>query len=239
MSVSVSLDHDDPLFHDDDTARERMEAERWPDGVVCPHCCGVPGEAERLVGAAGAFLCGSCGGQFTVLSDTVMEHSQVPPHRWARMAYLLGPDPRRPHGSPLLRLLTRRDRDPQLRLVVDGHRLRPAIVQPGVYRFNVPADAEELRLLSRSVVPAECDPGAIDQRRLGVCVLKFVLESEKEREEWMSDHPALETGFHPAESGHRWTTGDAVLPADMQRRFAGGFHLDVHLASTPLDYISC
>ena len=28
----------DPMFHDEDKAREALEAELWPDGPVCRHC---------------------------------------------------------------------------------------------------------------------------------------------------------------------------------------------------------
>ena len=27
-----------PEFHDEDKAREALEALRWPDGPICPHC---------------------------------------------------------------------------------------------------------------------------------------------------------------------------------------------------------
>jgi Transposase zinc-ribbon domain len=28
----------DPIFHDEDKAREHLEAIRWPNGPYCPHC---------------------------------------------------------------------------------------------------------------------------------------------------------------------------------------------------------
>ena len=28
----------DPIFHDEDKAREHLEAMRWPNGPWCPHC---------------------------------------------------------------------------------------------------------------------------------------------------------------------------------------------------------
>ena len=28
----------DPMFQDEDKAREALEAVRWPDGPICPHC---------------------------------------------------------------------------------------------------------------------------------------------------------------------------------------------------------
>ena len=41
---------DAPIFRDDDAAREHLEAVRWPNGPVCPHC-GVQ-EFTRLEGEA-------------------------------------------------------------------------------------------------------------------------------------------------------------------------------------------
>ena len=38
----------EPQFRDEDAAREWLEAKRWPDGAVCPHC-GLVGEAYRIV----------------------------------------------------------------------------------------------------------------------------------------------------------------------------------------------
>ena len=38
----------EPHFTDKDKAREYLEAMRWPEGPVCPHC-GVIGEAGWIV----------------------------------------------------------------------------------------------------------------------------------------------------------------------------------------------
>ena len=34
----MTFDLSDPTFHDEDKAREHIEASRWPDGVNCQHC---------------------------------------------------------------------------------------------------------------------------------------------------------------------------------------------------------
>jgi hypothetical protein len=42
-----------PRFTDDDAARDHLEAIRWPNGAVCPHCGGTerntrsPGPTHR------------------------------------------------------------------------------------------------------------------------------------------------------------------------------------------------
>lgn len=56
-----------------------MEAQRWADGVFCPHCGGKD-KCKRLEGAKhrpGLFQCGDCRQQFTVTVGTVFERSKV------------------------------------------------------------------------------------------------------------------------------------------------------------------
>ncbi|MEQ8397891.1 IS1595 family transposase [Thalassobaculum sp.] len=86
-------DLQNPIFHDDDEARAFMEAERWPNGAVCPHC----GEAEnvrKMEGKshrAGLYQCGrsSCRKQFTVTVGTVFERSKIGLSKWLMASYLL------------------------------------------------------------------------------------------------------------------------------------------------------
>ena len=65
---------DNPIFHDDNAARAYMEAQRWAQGVVCPHCGGTE-KCKRLEGAKhrpGLFQCGDCRQQFTVTVGTFL-----------------------------------------------------------------------------------------------------------------------------------------------------------------------
>ncbi len=39
-------DLSNPIYHDADQAREHLEAIRWPDGPICPHCGVVDNAAE-------------------------------------------------------------------------------------------------------------------------------------------------------------------------------------------------
>jgi len=86
-----------PHFQSAESAREYLEAIRWPDGPACPHC-GVVGDAYRLAGKggekgsrarAGLLKCGSCRKQFSVTVGTVFERSKIPLHKWLLAAYLL------------------------------------------------------------------------------------------------------------------------------------------------------
>ena len=74
----------DPLFHDEDRAREALEAVRWPDGPVCPHCGNSDQEKLALIEGQkkshrpGLRYCVECKGQFTVTVGTVFERSKIP-----------------------------------------------------------------------------------------------------------------------------------------------------------------
>jgi transposase-like protein len=80
-----------PHFQNDDKAREYLEAIRWPNGAVCPHC-GVVGDHYRLEGEAhrkGLLKCKDCRKQFSVTVGTVFERSKIPLSKWLMAAYLL------------------------------------------------------------------------------------------------------------------------------------------------------
>jgi hypothetical protein len=62
----------DPIFHDEDKAREHLEAMRWPNGPWCPHCGSE--NVKRLEGKSytpGALYCRDCRKKFTVAVGTL------------------------------------------------------------------------------------------------------------------------------------------------------------------------
>ncbi len=78
-------------FNDDNAAREHLEALRWPQGPVCPHCGGADRQS-RLEGKAhrpGVLFCGHCRQQYTVTVGTVFERSKIPLHKWVLATHLL------------------------------------------------------------------------------------------------------------------------------------------------------
>ena len=87
-------------FSDEDKAREFLEAIRWPDGPVCPHC-GVIGNAYRLEPKPpkeggkgkhvrkGVWKCGGCREQFTVTVGTIFADSHIPLSKWLLAYHLL------------------------------------------------------------------------------------------------------------------------------------------------------
>ena len=80
-------------FHDEDAAREALEAVRWPDGPVCPHCGNLDQDnitkGKGKVHRAGLYYCAACNGQFTVTVGTVMERSKIPLSKWFAGIYLM------------------------------------------------------------------------------------------------------------------------------------------------------
>jgi transposase-like protein len=85
----------DAMFQDEDKAREALEALRWPDGPICPHCGNsdqekiAKVEGKKQSHRPGLYYCNECKGQFTVTVGTVFERSKIPLTKWWLAAYLL------------------------------------------------------------------------------------------------------------------------------------------------------
>jgi transposase-like protein len=81
-----------PQFQDASKAREYLEALRWPNGPVCPHCGSVNEKHLALVGKqyrAGLFKCADCYEQFTVTVGTVFERSKIALNVWLQAVHLM------------------------------------------------------------------------------------------------------------------------------------------------------
>src|SRR4051812_16409197 len=71
-------------------ARQHIEAIRWPNGPVCPHCGSI--NVYRMGGKTirdGLLACRDCKGHFTVTVGTVMEDSHLPLSTWVRAFHLM------------------------------------------------------------------------------------------------------------------------------------------------------
>lgn len=83
-------------FGTDEAARAYLEAVRWPNGPVCPHCDNkdekpiYPIAANPAKGIrAGLRQCAKCEGTFTVTVGTIFEKSHIPLRKWLIAWYLL------------------------------------------------------------------------------------------------------------------------------------------------------
>lgn len=76
-------------FHDDDAARECLEAILWPDGPVCPHCGSV--DHAYKTKRTGVYRCAEkeCRKDFTVTMRTVMERSKIALHKWMQGFHMM------------------------------------------------------------------------------------------------------------------------------------------------------
>lgn len=115
----------EPHFQDEDKAREYLEAMRWPEGPICPHC-GLLGEAYRIVrkekskeqvlemlrarkrirkAQKGLWKCKGCKKQFTVTVKTIFEDSHIPLHKWLLAIHLMTASKKGMSAHQLMRML--------------------------------------------------------------------------------------------------------------------------------------
>lgn len=96
-------------YRDEDAAREALEAIRWPDGPVCPHCGNLDQEkiakGQGKAIRAGLYYCAACNGQFTVTVGTVMERSKIPLSKWLMAMHLMASSKKGMSAHQLHRML--------------------------------------------------------------------------------------------------------------------------------------
>lgn len=100
-------DLQNPIYNDDDKAREHLEALRWPDGAICPHC-GVVGNAAQLGGKStrkGVYKCRDCRKPFSVTVGTLFERSHISLSKWLLAVHLLSSSKKGMSAHQLHRML--------------------------------------------------------------------------------------------------------------------------------------
>src|SRR5258705_2110003 len=106
--ATKKVDLRNPIFHDDDAAREHLERVLWPQGPVCPRC-GVMGERiTKLQGKStrpGVYKCKDCRKPFSVTVGTVMERSHIPLSKWVLAAQLMASSKKSMSAHQLHRML--------------------------------------------------------------------------------------------------------------------------------------
>lgn len=107
----MTAEAQNPIFNDEDKAREALEAVRWPNGPICPHCGNVEQdkiakvEGKKHSHRPGLYYCNECKGQFTVTVGTVFERSKVPLTKWWLATHLLNSSKKGMSAHQIHRLL--------------------------------------------------------------------------------------------------------------------------------------
>ena len=101
----MTCDLANPIFIDEANATEHMEADRWPNGVNCPHCGSL--NVHKMAGKtqAGMFLCNDCREKFTVRTGTIFERSHIPLHKWLLATHLMAASKKGMSALQLSRML--------------------------------------------------------------------------------------------------------------------------------------
>jgi hypothetical protein len=107
--------------------------------------------------------------------------------------------------------------DPDLRVFAD-RQLLPLDADRRHYRVRLPSEARNVRIVTRSWIPAYMRPAEDDHRRLGVAIARVWVDHR----EVSLDSPTLSTGWHDPEPKWRWTDGQAGLALSGVRELAFG-----------------
>jgi transposase-like protein len=105
----AKADIQNAVFTDENEARKALEAVRWPDGPVCPHCGNLDQEkiakGQGNASRPGLYYCAACNGQFTVTVGTLMERSKIPLTKWLFAMHLMGASKKGMSALQLQRML--------------------------------------------------------------------------------------------------------------------------------------
>jgi transposase-like protein len=89
----VAMKLNDPIYSDENKAREHLEMLSWPNGPFCPHCGNTdPERLTKLKGKStrpGVYKCKECRKPFSVTVGTVMERSKIPLGKWLLAMHLI------------------------------------------------------------------------------------------------------------------------------------------------------
>jgi len=100
---------DSPIFTDAEKARIHLEAQRWPNGPVCPHCGNAdPARITAMQGKAhrpGLYNCKECREQFSVTVGTVFERSKIALNKWLLATFLFASSKKGMSAHQLHRML--------------------------------------------------------------------------------------------------------------------------------------
>jgi transposase-like protein len=96
-----------PIFLDEELARQHLEALRWANGRSCPHCGTLDesGYVESKNHKAGLYHCNACAKTFTVTVGTLFERSHIPLNKWLMAFHLFAASKKGMSAKQLERML--------------------------------------------------------------------------------------------------------------------------------------
>ena len=120
------------------------------------------------------------------------------------------------------------DNNPGLHLLADGATIAPDFTRDGLYRFTLRRRPLDLRIASRSAIPATSGLGP-DIRRLGIGLREITIAQHGHTRRLGPEDPAFANGFHNADpaEGLRWTRGTATLDPRHLRLARGPLRLQI------------
>jgi hypothetical protein len=123
--------------------------------------------------------------------------------------------------------------DADLHLLVDGQRVDAAKREGRLYSFRLPANAADVRIVSRDAVPAELGL-ARDFRSLGVALRWIELLHGPDLTRIEAGDDRLADGFHlyEPEGDLRWTNGDAGFPLALPAGSGAAVDVVLYIAAT-------
>ena len=89
-------------YPDEKSAIDFLEAERWPDRVICPRC---KSDYTSPIKNRNRHSCNGCRTQFSVRTGSIFEHSKIPLRKWIYAMYLFHTARKGTSGAQLAREL--------------------------------------------------------------------------------------------------------------------------------------
>ncbi len=135
-----SLPEFQKLFPDDAACAAYLEAARWREGFVCPHC-GTAGEPFRFEARPGVLRCRKCRKDIGLTAGTVMERTHTPLSTWFWAAYLVTSLSPGMSAVQFQRQLGLSRYETAFQIL---HKLRAGMVRPDADRIGRPGDHVEV-----------------------------------------------------------------------------------------------
>lgn len=133
-------------------ARKYLEALRWANGIVCPHCQSkasyklTPKKDSKSSVRDGVYKCKKCRKQFTVTVGTIFSGSHIPLNKWLIAVYLIGSSKKGISSNQLSRLLNITYKSAWFMT----HRIRYAMEQTSTEKLQGTIEADETYIGGKS-----------------------------------------------------------------------------------------